>query len=305
MAFSDIYRQQAALLIRLLPYVAEEEDFALKGGTAINLFVRNMPRLSVDIDLAYLPVQERKASLEAIDAALERVSGRILKAVPGAHVHPSQHEGATTKLVVRSRNVQTIIEVTPVLRGCVYEPEVRAVAAGVEEAFGFAEIKIVSFADLYAGKIVAALDRQHPRDLFDVRELLAGEGIDDAIRQALVVYLLSHGRPMFALLAPTRKDISQDFRRGFTGMASEPVSQDSLEKAREELIADVVGKMPKDHRRFLMSFEEGEPEWALLKVPGAKDLPAVKWRKQKLDELSAEKRKSLIAGLEKVFGEKP
>jgi predicted nucleotidyltransferase component of viral defense system len=305
MAFSDIYRQQAALLIRLLPYVAEEEEFALKGGTAINLFVRDMPRLSVDVDLTYVPLQDRKVSLEAIDAALKRISGRVAKAIPGAHVHASQHEGATTKLVVRSQSVQTIIEVTPVLRGCVYEPEVRVAAPAVQDAFGFAEIGVVSFADLYAGKIVAALDRQHPRDLFDVRELLAGEGIDDAIRQALVIYLLSHGRPMFALLAPTRKDISAEFRRGFAGMTPEPVSQDSLEKAREELIANVIGKMPKEHKRFLMSFEEGEPEWALLNVPSAEDLPTVRWRKQKLDELPAEKRKALVAGLEHVLGEKP
>ena len=69
MAFAEIYRRQAALLIRTLPLVAEETCFALKGGTAINLFIRNMPRLSVDIDLTYLPVQPRAESLTAIDAA--------------------------------------------------------------------------------------------------------------------------------------------------------------------------------------------------------------------------------------------
>jgi predicted nucleotidyltransferase component of viral defense system len=305
MAFSEIYRRQAALLIRTLPLVAEEEVFALKGGTAINLFVRNMPRLSVDIDLTYLPVQDRNESLAAIDAALKRIAGRVAKNITGAHVHPSQYEGATTKLVVRSENVQTIIEVTPVLRGCVYEPKSRSVSAAVEQTFGFAEIKVVSFADLYAGKIVAALDRQHPRDLFDVRELFANEGVDDAIRRAFVIYALSHGRPMFALLAPTRKDISAEFERGFAGMTPEPVSQDSLQKAREALIENIVGKMPKDHRRFLLLFEEGKPEWALLNIPGAKDLPAVRWRKQRLDELPANKRKELIAGLVKVLGEKP
>ena len=177
MAFSEIYRRQVALLIRTLPLVDEEEVFALKGGTAINLFVRNMPRLSVDIDLTYLPIQDRKESLAAIDAALKRIAAHVTKAIPGAHVHTSQHEDATTKLIVRSDNVQTIIEVTPVLRGCVYEPKSRSVAAAVEEAFGFAEIKVVSFADLYAGKMVAAFDRQHPRDLFDVRELLSNDGI--------------------------------------------------------------------------------------------------------------------------------
>ena len=99
------------------------------------------------------------------------------------------------------------IEVTPVLRGCVYEPAVRSVSARVEEEFGFAEIQVVSFADLYAGKIVAALDRQHPRDLFDVRDLLANEGIDDDLRKAFIVYILSHNRPMAEVLAPARLDI--------------------------------------------------------------------------------------------------
>ncbi|WP_436162846.1 nucleotidyl transferase AbiEii/AbiGii toxin family protein [Mesorhizobium sp. LjRoot246] len=65
------------------------------------------------------------------------------------------------------------------LRGCVFAPETRHVSAAVEDRFGFAEIQVVSFADLYSGKIMAALDRQHPRDLFDIRDLLANEGIAD------------------------------------------------------------------------------------------------------------------------------
>lgn len=56
MAFSEAYQKQVALLMRVLPFIAEEDCFALKGGTAINFFVRNMPRLSVDIDLTYLAV---------------------------------------------------------------------------------------------------------------------------------------------------------------------------------------------------------------------------------------------------------
>ena len=77
MPFSDLYRRQVALLLRVLPFVAEEKNFALKGGTAINLFIRDMPRLSVDIDLTYLPVQERAASLAGIDTALRRISARV------------------------------------------------------------------------------------------------------------------------------------------------------------------------------------------------------------------------------------
>ena len=72
---SDRYRAQVALLIAVMPFVAAEEEFALKGGTAINLFLRDMPRLSVDIDLAYLRVAERAESLAAIDAAMKRLEG--------------------------------------------------------------------------------------------------------------------------------------------------------------------------------------------------------------------------------------
>jgi predicted nucleotidyltransferase component of viral defense system len=301
MAFRDTYRNQVGLLVRILPLVAEETCFALKGGTAINLFVRDMPRLSVDIDLTYVPVAPRAESLVAINAAMKRIVARVQKAIPDAKITESVLEGAITRLTVRQGGVQTKIEVTPVLRGCVYEPQTLAVSDSVESAFGFAEMPVVSFADLYAGKIVAALDRQHPRDLFDVRDLLANEGIDDALRKAFIVYLLSHDRPMSEVLAPTRKDISAEFLRGFEGMTEELVSRDELIAAREALIAEIVGKMPDSHRRFLVSFERGEPDWALLDVSGAAELPAVKWRQLNLDKLPAKKRAELVEALESVL----
>lgn len=301
MAFAENYRRQVALLIRTLPLIADEDCFALKGGTAINLFVRDMPRLSVDIDLTYVPVQPRPKSLAAIDAAMKRIAERVRTGVKGAHVTEGRLEGSLTRLTVRADGVQIKIEVTPVLRGCVYDPELREVSKAVEDAFGFAEIQVVSFADLYAGKIVAALDRQHPRDLFDVRGLLANEGIDDALRRAFLVYLLSHHRPMFEVLGPTRKDISGEFLRGFQGMTDKPVTQDELVAAREALFAEIVGNMPDNHRRFLLSFERGKPDWTLLGVPYAAELPAVKWRQQNLDTLSEEKRAALVSGLEGVL----
>jgi predicted nucleotidyltransferase component of viral defense system len=301
MAFRDTYRNQVALLVRILPLVAEESCFALKGGTAINLFVRDMPRLSVDIDLTYVPVAPRAESLAAINAAMKRIVVRVQKAIPDAKITESTLEGAITRLTVRQGGVQTKIEVTPVLRGCVYEPQTLAVSDAVESAFGFAEMPVVSFADLYAGKIVAALDRQHPRDLFDVRDLLANEGIDDSLRKAFIVYLLSHDRPMSEVLAPTRKDISAEFLRGFEGMTEEPVARDELIAAREALIAEIVGQMPDSHRKFLVSFERGEPDWALLDVPGAAELPAVKWRQLNLDKLPAKKRAELVEALERVL----
>ncbi len=306
MAYSDTYRQQVTLLIRTLPYVAEETAFALKGGTAINLFVRDMPRLSVDIDLTYLPVAPRAASLKTIDEAMTRIGERITAGIPGARIalHRPQGLGIVTKVLVEEGGARIKIEVTPVSRGCVYEPVTMSVSAFVEAEFGYAETQVVSFADLYAGKIVAALDRQHPRDLFDVRDLLANEGVNDALRAAFVAYMLSHNRPMHEVLSPIRKDIEGEFVRGFEGMTDAPVDLAELVTARERLIAIIVGAMPEAHRKFLISFKRGEADWSLLGLPGVADLPAVRWRQQNLDTLSREIRAAEVAKLEKVlFGD--
>jgi predicted nucleotidyltransferase component of viral defense system len=303
MPVAENYRRQVALLIKVMPFVAAQKCFALKGGTAINLFVRNMPRLSVDLDLTYLPIEDRDKSLTEINAAMRRIGGAIVRGIPGAVVERGAPKGETriTKLIVRADEVQIKIEVTPVLRGCVYDPETRSVAARVEEEFGFAEMQVVSFPDLYAGKIVAALDRQHPRDLFDVRDLLANEGISDELRRAFIVYLISTNRPFAELLEPTHLDIAEEFARGFEGMTNEAVPIDELLNAREHMIAEVVGKMPADHRKFVLGLKRGEPDWKLLKVPGAEGLPAVRWKLQNLAKMDKEKRAALIARLQKIL----
>ena len=304
MPFRDQYRRQVQLLVRILPYVAMEECFALKGGTAINLFVRDMPRLSVDIDLTYLPVESREVSLKAIDTAMKRIAEIAGSGSPAEDIVTGapNAEGAVTKLFAHGDGVQIKVEVTPVLRGCVFEPETRTISPAVEDTFGFAEMKLVSFADLYGGKIVAALDRQHPRDLFDVRGLLAGEGITDELRRAFIVYLLSHDRPMHEVIGPARKDILQEYERGFAGMTEEPLPLEDLIAAREAIVAAIVGNMPDDHRRFLVSFERGEPEWDLLGLKHVQELPAVRWRQLNLDKLEATARSKLVENLEQILG---
>ncbi len=295
MPADERYRSQVALLVRVLPLIAQEECFALKGGTAINLFIRNLPRLSVDIDLAYLPVSDREESLRQIQAALRRIEDRIAGSFPSVRVQRGMplEEGVVNKLFVRDGVTQIKIEVTPVLRGCVGDAEVRGVAGPVEEKFGYAEIQVVSFADLYAGKITAALDRQHPRDLFDVRDLLLNEGIDTSLRCAFVVYLISHHRSIHRLLAPPRRDMGQEYERGLAGMMEVPVPLHALEQAREDMVAGMVGEMPEEHRRFLLSFQLGTPEWQLLEVPHAENLPAVRWRMMKWAKLEGGQRQRL------------
>ncbi len=303
MAFLNIYRQQVALLIRTIPLVAKETTFALKGGTAINLFVRDMPRLSVDIDLTYLPVEDRITSFAAINAAMLRIAERVVAEIPGAKANASRSadEKVVTKLIVRSGDVQIKIEISPVLRSAVYEPVVMSVMPTVEDEFGFAEMQVVSFADLYAGKIVAALDRQHPRDLFDVRDLLAHEGITNELRRAFLVYLISHNRPMAEVLAPTRKPLADEFARGFLGMTREPVALADLEAARDEIIAAMVTDMPEAHRDFLIGFKRRMPDWELLGIADARRLPAILWKQRNLDRLTVDRRRELADALERVL----
>ncbi|MER2534758.1 MAG: nucleotidyl transferase AbiEii/AbiGii toxin family protein [Rhizobiaceae bacterium] len=296
MPLSERYQRQVALLIAAMPFVAAEKEFALKGGTAINLFVRDMPRLSVDIDLTYLPVAGRPESLAAIDAAMKRMAAALRAGLRSARIMEvvNAREQIVTKLTVQRGDAQIKIEVTPVLRGCVFAPETRAVAPAVEDAFGYAETQVVSFADLYTGKIMAALDRQHPRDLFDIRDLLANEGIGEDLRRAFLVYLVSHDRPLSEVLAPRRRDIAQEFAQGFEGMTAEPVPRAALEEAREALIATITGAMPEAHRQFLLGFKRGAPDWGLIGLPEAADLPAVRWKQLNLDKLSAAARARLV-----------
>ena len=195
------YDQQVQLLVRILNIVDEEKCFALKGGTAINLFIRDMPRLSVDIDLVFLPDLKRDEALKSIQGALIQVAERAQQLFPAANIiRAFESKTDALRLLIGERGVQVKIELSPVLRGVVYEPIRLKVRPKVEQAFGFSENTLVSLADLYGGKICAALDRQHPRDLFDIKGLFEHEGITEDIRKAFLIYLISHPRPAHELL---------------------------------------------------------------------------------------------------------
>ncbi|HSH43801.1 MAG TPA: nucleotidyl transferase AbiEii/AbiGii toxin family protein [Arenicellales bacterium] len=305
MPYSEAYRAQVSLLIRTLPSVAEEDCFALKGGTAINFFVRDLPRLSVDIDLTFLPDADRDAALSEIEQALKRIAGRIREAIPRVHIHesaPTKTQDTINKLIVRTPDqVEIKIEVTPVLRGCVYDPQLQTVSPAVEENFGFAEINVLSQPDLYAGKIMAALHRQHPRDLFDVDLLLKEEGLSDELRTALIVYLVSHDHAPHELLSSPNRDITHDYEKDFHGMTEDEVDLDTLLAARTTLIEDILANMPEDHKRFLLSFFRREPEWERLGLAGLDRLPAVRWREFNLDKAGQDTRDSLTAALEDIL----
>lgn len=286
---TERYAVQVALLVRTLPYVAEEPIFALKGGTAINLFYRDLPRLSVDIDLTYLPVKDRYESLAEISEAMDRLCGSLSIGIQGAQTHRIQGGGGgETRLQVRHGSAEIKIETSPVTRGVVHESELRMVTEAVEEAFGFAEIHVVAFEDLFSGKLHAALDRQHPRDLFDVKLLYENEGLTDALFRTFLVYVASSGRPAHELLDPHRQPLDAPYAHEFEGMTSRAVSIDELDATRDQLIQDIHSRLDDAARRFLLTLHDAEPDFAAIDLPQAADLPAIRWKLQNLKRLIGE-----------------
>lgn len=281
----SVYYRQVALLIRMLPVVAEEAIFALKGGTAINLFVRECPRLSVDIDLAYLPLDPREKALATVRRALQRITARI-NGQPGVTAVLQDNRPDELRIVVSTQAATIKIEVSPVARGTLHEPKRRPVAEQVEDEFGYAEIPVVSLPDLYGGKLCAALDRQHPRDLFDVQRLLAEEGISREIFVGFMTYMLGHPRPINEVMAPNWKALDAVFQDEFAGMTNDPVALSELMVTRTRMIRALQAQFTRKDHDFLLSFKRGEPDWSLFDEPFAARLPAVRWKLMNIRKLA-------------------
>lgn len=303
---SPSYEAQVDLLLQVLPYVAKEEIFALKGGTAINLFVRDMPRLSVDIDLSYLPLDSRDNALKNIEAGLKRIKADIEKNVPDVKVHTVPLNGGTdVKLNVQGKNAQIKIEVNTITRGNVFPTELMQVTESVQDDFDkFAAINVVSLAELYGGKICAAIDRQHPRDIFDVKLLLDNEGFTDDIWQGVMVGMISHYKPISELISPILKDQKSAFDNQFAGMTSIEFSYEDYETTRANLIESINEHLTENDKNFLLSFETGEPNWDLFPHKVLKDLPAIKWKLlniEKLKKTNSRKHAQMIIDLKKIL----
>jgi predicted nucleotidyltransferase component of viral defense system len=302
---NPVYLQTARLMARIAPLVFVDDTFALKGGTAINLFVRDMPRLSVDLDLVFpdhaLP---RAQALTKIREALREASGRLTRR--GFSVHIPEADAGETKLLVRRDRIEVKVEVNFVMRGTVY-PVRRAsfTVAARDTLLADVDIPVVSPEDLYGGKLCAAVDRQHPRDLFDIMQL--HEGITPGIRRAFVVYLSCGKRPIHELLFPQLRDIRHDYVHNFHGMTADPVPLDALIATRERLVRQVQRELDDDERGFLLSLVRAEPDWSLLGIAHLEHLPGVRWKLQNLLQLQkvnagkfAEQTDALVYGFESV-----
>lgn len=283
---NQIYLDTARLLTRIAPLVLTGDTLALKGGTAINLFVRDMPRLSVDLDLV-LPdhTLPREPALKRINDAIHQSAARLTK--QGFQIHtPASGDAGATKLLVRQNGIEVKIEVNFVMRGTIHPVRMASLTQRARDTLeADLEIPVVSIEDVYGGKLVAAMDRQHPRDLFDVMQLFEHGGITPHIRRAFVVYLASHNRPTHEVLFPPLRDVRQEFEQNFVGMTTEPVELEPLLAARDRMVRELQQGLTLDERRFLLSLVAAKPEWSLLGVPHLEQLPGLKWKLQNLERL--------------------
>jgi len=296
---TERYANQVRLLVECLPAINEEKCFALKGGTAINLFIRDFPRLSVDIDLAYVPLQDRTTAIHDISHALQRIIQRLNHTGFTANIQASG--GPDARIIVTNINNSTSIkiEVNYVWRGLLNAPVALDIQDNVADRFGFAEIHVVSMPDLYGGKICAAMDRQHPRDFFDVKLLLEDSGITKDIYYGTLAYMLGHPRPMAEILDPRWKDIRQPYANEFAGMTSTPVTLDQLNAVPTTLVEALKKHFTDSDYRFLLSYEMAEPDWSLF-PHDLSAFPAIRWKQQNLLRLKEQDPDKWRHAIEKI-----
>lgn len=298
------YSDRVQLLVDILPVLAKETRFALKGGTAINLFEHDLPRLSVDIDLTWLPVQDFETGVSAISTALEQLA-EALRARPlqlKVQTSGGANTGGITRLICSRGRARVQIETTPVMRGTVHPVRTMVVQPEVEQAFGFASTQVLDFADLYAGKLAAALSRQHPRDLFDIGFLLEDERAGATLWRTFLVYLTCSPKPAWELLAPREPvDFEAIFDAHFKGMTAKPVTADQLLENKTRLLLWISGKLDKPSCDFLWSVEDEQPNFELISLEGAAALPGVGRKLQNLARRSKAKRQADRHQLEQVL----
>ena len=280
------YIDTVRLLLAAAPVVFETQLMAMKGGTAINLFVRDLPRLSVDIDAVFVDHSlDRASALAAISTELNRAKRELEKIGLTAEV-AAPGKGEESKMFISDGSVQVKVEVNFVFRGTVLPIERRALAAGAQEVFTTGvEVPVLQAPELYGSKLVAAMDRQHPRDLFDVRMLLSHEGLNAQTIDCFVAYLVGHNRPVHEVLFPNAKDLAAAYKADFVGMTRDNVPLQTLARTQAELHRALPNALTPEQREFLRSVVRLEPAWELMPFTHLQELPAIRWKLENLDQL--------------------
>ena len=282
MEITQQYKDRVSLLLDILPIVAKRKCFALKGGTALNLFIWEMPRLSVDIDLVYLPISDRDEALKDISANLTIIKDELEKILRIKVVLTDN-----SKLVCSKGGTIVKVEVNTIIRGSLFDVVELDVIDAVQDNFGkFTSMAVLDKSEIYGGKICAALDRQHPRDIFDVSKILdEGKGdFNEKIKEAFMFYLLSHNRPINEILFSRINDKKADFKNQFEGMAKEKFDYEDFIKISKLLREKISNLFSDNDKKFILSFKRGKPDWSLF-VKDISQYPSIKWKLANINNL--------------------
>lgn len=278
------YIDAVRLLLEVAPEIFQEPVFALKGGTAINLFLHDMPRLSVDLDLVYIDHQTAR------DEALQRIGSALTAASTMLESRGIRCERGSSaeelKLFVERGRVRVKIEVNHVFRGTILPSGCRPLSESAQNTF-FTDIElpVLHPDELYGSKLVAAMDRQHPRDLFDVLGIYERNGLTQGIVECFVCYLAGHNRPVHEVLFANPIDIARAYANEFSGMTRKPLTLDELLEIRSQLFSELPSALRDNHRNFLLSLVRCEPNWSLISCPHLQDMPAIRWKLANLKRL--------------------
>lgn len=280
------YVDTVRLLLAVAPVIFESPHFALKGGTALNLFVQDLPRLSVDIDVVFTDhVMEREQVLKTIGEELLIAKAQLERMGYSAILHKTQ-KGDEAKLLVTNQVSQVKVEVNFVFRGTLLPVTHRALVNSACDLFTTAmELPVLAIPELYGSKLVAALDRQHPRDWFDVAAMMDRFGIEAEMVDCFVAYLAGHNRPIHEVLFSNDLLLEEIYNTDFVGMTATEIPLQHLIETRRYIRQELPKMLTDSHRRFLLSFVRAEPDWTLMPFDHLKDLPAIRWKLFNLEKL--------------------
>lgn len=160
------------------------------------------------------------------------------------------------KLLIASKEAEIKLEVNLTGRGLIGTGSERILCKQAQTEFDtFVATPVVPFAQLYGGKICAALDRQHPRDLFDIKYLLDTEGFSHEVRQGFIYYLLGSDRPIHEVIQPNFQDQRVALERQFAGMTDEKFTYEDYEIQRERLVESIRTGLTQEDKAFLLSIK--------------------------------------------------
>lgn len=289
---NEKYIDTVRLLLAILPAIFQSPRFAMKGGTAINLFVQDFPRLSVDIDVVFTDHSvDRDGALQAIAADLAAARSAILGLGYRAQL-PRTKAGDDVKLLVETNGARVKAEVNFVFRGTLL-PMVRThLTEAAQDLFTTdVEVPVLDRSELYGSKLVAAMDRQHPRDIFDVMRMLDLFGWQPGFIDCFVAYLAGHNRPVHEVLFPRKLPLNPTFDNEFVGMTRAPIDLATLTHVQDRLVDELPRALTSAHREFLLSLVRAEPQWDLMPFAHLAQLPALQWKLLNLRNLRSRNRR--------------